>query len=108
MLFTDFRHVFPYFGNSLLRVVFSKTCLSGHLFHASMYSFPKTGKYIEINLYSASTCVKQADFDYPIGACLIQVGPILHVAPAVPLSTMIKKMGLLLDRAIYYTVCFKL
>ena len=49
------------------------------LFHINMYyimflTFPKIGKYIEMYLYKGSTCLNQADFDYPFGACLIQVG----------------------------------
>ena len=36
--------------------------------------FPKQANTIEMYLYEASTCLKQADFDCPFGACLIQVG----------------------------------
>ena len=39
-----------------------------------MYSFPISGKYIKTYLYEASTCLKQADFECPLNACLIQVG----------------------------------
>ena len=39
-----------------------------------MYSVPETGKYVEMDLNYASTYFEQADFDYPVGACLIQAG----------------------------------
>ena len=39
-----------------------------------MHSVPETCKHIKMYLSLASTCLKQADFDCPLGACLIQVG----------------------------------
>ena len=42
-----------------------------------MYSVAIVGKYIEMYLYEASTSFKQAEFDYPLDACLIQVGPLV-------------------------------
>ena len=39
-----------------------------------MYLVPAEGKYFEKYMYQASTCLKQAHFDYPLGACLIQFG----------------------------------
>ena len=61
-------------------LTYSKTGHSGHLywasnpFSASLHSVPEKGNCMKIHLYWASTWLKQAHSDYPIGACLIQVG----------------------------------
>ena len=44
-----------------------------------MYSVAIVGKYIEMYLNEASTSFRQAEFDYPLDACLIQVISVILV-----------------------------
>ena len=53
------------------------------------YSVPSKCEYIEKYLYFANTCFKQAHFDYPLGACLMQVG--LYMFKEMKLQTKTKR-----------------
>ena len=73
-----------------------------------MYSFPKTCKYIEKGLYLAGTCLKQANFDYPLGACLIHVGCILYSSGELTTFTLLHSynFGLSESNRVKYMIHF--